>query len=259
MNEKKLAVVVVLVAFCLCGTLTLGIIFRSKMKSAARAKDIAILAETLDRNIAKSNELLAKREFELATAGLRELEPKITAMHDASLKQQLQRAMWDIAEAERDYRGKLDQGYSVFEGHFISEGEKNRILAERKRCQAAERERLDAEARAKAERQAARKKAAMAEAKAEVEERERRGDAEARTEAIYVGRGVVKRALKSPTSATFPVARDPSYRVSRLSKQVFETEFFRSADYEVQDGYEVAGWVTAKNAFGVELRQPWFI
>lgn len=152
MNEKKLIAVVVIVALCLCGTLSLGIVCRSKLNSAARAKDIAILAETLDRNIAKSNELLARREFEPATVGLRELEPKITAMHDASLKQQLQRAMWDIVEAERDYKAKLDQGYSVFQGQFISMAEKDRILAERERQreQAAERERL-AEARARVE------------------------------------------------------------------------------------------------------------
>lgn len=131
-NEKKLIAVVVIVAFCLCGTLSLGIVCRSKMKSGARAKDITVLAETLARSIAKSNELIARREFDPATAALQELEPKITAMHDANIEEQLQRAMWDIGEAKRDYKAKLKQGYSVFEGQFISEGEKNRILTERK-------------------------------------------------------------------------------------------------------------------------------
>lgn len=259
MNEKRLIAVVVIVAFFLCGTLSLSIVCRSKMKAAARAKDIAVLADTLGRSIAKSNDLVARREFERATAALGELKPKITTMHAANLEEQLQRAMWDIGEAKRDYKAKLNQGYSIFEAQFISKEEKDRILAERERGQAAERERVAAAARARAEREAARKGAAKEQAKAEVGERKRRQQAEARTEAIYVGRGVAKRALKSPTSATFPVARDPSYHVSRLSKQVFETEFFRSADYEVQDGYEVSGWVTAKNAFGVELRQPWFV
>ncbi len=190
MNEKKLIAVVVIVAFCLCGILSLGIVCRSQMKSAARAKDIAILAETLDRNIAKSNELLAKREFEPATAGLRELEPKITAMDDASLEQQLQRAMWDIADAKRDYKAKLDQGYSVFQGQFISMAEKDRILAERERAQAAERERVAAEARARAEQtereraQAAERERLAAEAGARAEQERREEEQRWREQAI---------------------------------------------------------------------------
>lgn len=133
MNERKLIAVVVIVAIGLCGTLSLGIIFRSKAKAAARAKEIAVLADALGRNIARSNELVAKREFEPASAALRELEPKIATMLDANLEEQFQRAIWNVADAKRDYQRKLNQGYSIFEGQFISRDQKDRILAERQR------------------------------------------------------------------------------------------------------------------------------
>jgi len=62
------------------------------------------------------------------------------------------------------------------------------------------------------------------------------------TDAIYAARQVLKRVLKAPSTAEFPLAEDPSYRVSNTG-----------------DRWRVEGQVTAQNSFGVPLRQSWTV
>ena len=58
---------------------------------------------------------------------------------------------------------------------------------------------------------------------------------------IYSARYAVKRFLRSPGSAVFPIFPDDTYRVISIGS----------------DTYVASGEVTAKNAFGVAVRESW--
>ena len=58
---------------------------------------------------------------------------------------------------------------------------------------------------------------------------------------VYSARYAVKRFLRSPGSAVFPIIPDDTYRVISIGS----------------DTYVASGEVTAKNAFGVAVRESW--
>ena len=60
---------------------------------------------------------------------------------------------------------------------------------------------------------------------------------------IYSARYALKRYLRTPGSARFPSWPDRSYRVIGLGN----------------DAYVASGEVTAKNAFGVNVRNRWYV
>jgi len=62
-----------------------------------------------------------------------------------------------------------------------------------------------------------------------------------RTDLIYYGRHAVRRALKAPDSAEFPVVGSGDYTLTELPS----------------GRYNVTGVVKAKNSFGVMLEQAW--
>jgi FtsZ-interacting cell division protein ZipA len=151
MSENKSIGIIVAAGCGIALIVIVGIVLSKNAKATAREQEVAALAAKLNESVSKSTEYIRDRDFERATSTLQAMEPSIVTIGDYSLRGQYDQALSRVADAERDYKAKVKNGWAEFEGKFISPGEKQRVIADRKRKQEehqhAEHERKLAEAR----------------------------------------------------------------------------------------------------------------
>ncbi len=146
MSENKLIGVVVTTAIAILIAATGGIIYAKKTRDEARRQEIVALGNDLSATISQANTLTTDLEFQDAADALQAMQPRIITAGNSELSDQLNRAIYNVTEAEADYKDKIKQGYTVFEGRMVSPKQKEEMLA-KKRRQAKEERRLKEEQR----------------------------------------------------------------------------------------------------------------
>jgi flagellar biosynthesis GTPase FlhF len=152
MSENKTIGIIVGVGCGLALIVIVGVVLSKNAKSAAHEEKVTALSTQLRDLVSKADGHLRNRDFQGARTTLQAIEASIVNVGDYSLRDQYDQAMGKVASAERDYTAKVNDGWAVFEGRFISPAEKQKILADRERkrqeeAQRAERERQLAEER----------------------------------------------------------------------------------------------------------------
>jgi hypothetical protein len=159
MNNRRFLVV-------LCGGTTAIIVivlgaglYITSQKGKETQHRIDALTRHANAAIAASKEHLKTFQYDAALASLtavrQELEQSGLSYRLGDLSSRLSSLASEAESAQRDYRRKVAQGYSVFEGQLLSPDEKAEILAERERREQqrrdVERAQKEAEERAKQE------------------------------------------------------------------------------------------------------------
>lgn len=133
MNDNQLVGKVIAVGIGITAMLIAAILISSSIDKAARKKEIAAITVKLDDAISSSNQLVQDRRFDQAKTTLQAMASSIEAIGNNSLQAQFNQTWVGIADAKREYDKKLRNGWTTFEGTFVSPEEKDRILDERDR------------------------------------------------------------------------------------------------------------------------------
>lgn len=189
MSEGRVIGLILVAAIALFVIVVAGLKISADAKTKVRQQEIASLAAELGDAIFKAEEHLHDRQFEKARAALRAIEPRLSVAKKLDLTDKFNDASRRIVAAEREHASRVEQGWTVFEGGFISPEEKEAILAERQRerkeeLRLADEERKLAQARLEKER-----------AESQLEEERRRAQEELEAEA--------RRKALEPTSITW--------------------------------------------------------
>jgi len=196
MSEGRVIGLILVAASALFVIVVAGLKISADAKTKVREQEIASVAEELGDAIFKADEHVHEREFDKARAALQAIEPRLSVAKELDLTNKFNDAWQRIVVAEREYASRVEQGWTVFEGAFISPEVKEEILAERQQ-QRKEELRLAEEERKLAEE--ARK---LTEARLEKERAERQLEEE-RRRAQQEQEAEARRKAMEPTSITW--------------------------------------------------------
>ena len=153
MSQNKLIGVVVTTAIVILIAVTGGIIYAKKTKDAARQQRIVALGNDLSAAISEANALKRDFKFQDAVDVLQAMQPRIVAARSSQIDDQLNGAFYSVTEAEADYKDKIRNGYTVFEGKLVSPKQKEDLLAKKRQRKEEERQLVEEGERAEEARQ----------------------------------------------------------------------------------------------------------
>ncbi len=214
---------------------------RSDVSKKRMAEERDRLTRLVDEQISTAMAQAEAYDFDAAVGALDDAANEVgdsflpnELLHD-ELIDKIQVGRNDIRPLQVDYHKKIRDGWIVFEGRLIRGFEHERILAERKK-QAEQHER-----RRREEDERRRELARQAELRRQEEERLAAAE-KAKTDAFFMSQEFVKKKLKVPSSAKFPVFRSSDVTV------IYDDDTRK---------YTVLAWVEAQNPFGVYLRSSY--
>ena len=173
-----------------------------------RRANIAAVRGELNTRIPRIDSAIAVFQFEEGEALLNEIQDAVANAGDRQLDQEYHDVASRVDTAKRDHQTKVDKGWSLFEGQFISPNEKDAILAQRKRQQ----EEREAEAKRLTEEQ--RRQQEQREAEAKRLEEERRLAEEARKQKEELQRTQAERARRENEAKE----RTPEYMLATINE-----------------------------------------
>lgn len=211
---------------------------RSNQKKVAERERLTRL---VDEQLGAAKAETDVYEFATAARALDDAEKEIgdsflsnEYIHD-DLTNKIRVARNDIRPLQAHYRKKISNGWVVFEGKLMPGSEHQQILAERiKRAEQQERRRREEDAR---------RRELAHQAELRRQEKERLAVAEkAKADAFFMSQVFVKKKLKVPSTAKFPLFRSPDVTV------IYDDDTRK---------FTVLAWVEAQNPFGVHLRSSY--
>jgi hypothetical protein len=134
-NDRKVVVILAaaLASFLVLAALAVLLVWFLRGGSLLDTGDA--VAAQIEKDISLADSLLSQRQYSEAIGVLNEAQAKLNlsllARKSSGLSEKISQRLSSASEEKADYESKVAQGYTNFEGHFLSPAERRRILRQR--------------------------------------------------------------------------------------------------------------------------------